>query len=201
MEHCGAPPAPVCCICSPPTPHTQPSCFFCSAPYCPLLPSQFLALGTNKDFISQLSLLLTAALSEDAGEKEATLQGEEEEPNDQPEKTELDDISPGSRDGYFEMGLDDSLEESTSTSLPVHGPSLPVAEEKEIQQEEVRHEEVQCEGAEVCKTAWCICLQQRSEDETCMNTTCSVLTHRVLGLLFLSHDFSPTNQDAGLNEL
>ncbi|KAK7899438.1 hypothetical protein WMY93_020291 [Mugilogobius chulae] len=217
-EHCGAPSAPVwsvlllsqnltqflqllwtdlcefclhSCVCSPPTtPHTQPSCFFCSAPFCPMLPSQLLSLSAHKDFISQLSLHLSSALKEETEGNEAELQREEEKPSNQHEKTELNKSSPDSRDGYFEMGLDDSLEESSSTSLPVPAPSLPV-EEEEAQQE------APCEQTEVRKASWCICLRLKSEvEETQLNVGCLVLTNRVLALLFLSHDFTPTNQDS-----
>ncbi|XP_055015157.1 nischarin isoform X2 [Boleophthalmus pectinirostris] len=193
-EHCGAPSAPVCCFCLPPTPHTAPSCFFCSATFCPLLPSQLFSLCAHKDFISQLHLHLSSALNEDIGGKEAELQREEEEPNVQHEKTELNKSSPGSRDGYFEMGLDDSLEESSSTSLPVPAPSLPV--EEEVQQGALR------EQVEVRKAVWCICLELISEEgEMQLNTVCLVVTERILGLFFLSHDFSLTNQDTDLSVL
>ncbi|XP_033829936.1 nischarin isoform X1 [Periophthalmus magnuspinnatus] len=185
-EHCGAPSAPVCCFCSPPTPYTPPSCFFCNAPFCPLLPSQLLSLCAHKDFISQLSFHLSSALNEDTGGKEAELQ-REEEPIVQHEKTELNKSSPSSRDGYFEMGLDDSLEESSSTALPVTVPSLPV--------EEVQWG-VPCEQVEVRKAIWCICLQVKSEEEEMqLNTGCLVMTEHVLGLFFLSHDFSLIKQD------
>lgn len=182
-EHCGAPSAAVCHICSPPSPQTDPSCFFCSAPYCPLLPSKLLSLSSHKDFISQMSVRLSSVLNDITEEREG-LQKQEGEPNDHPEKTELNDTSPGSRDGYFEMGLDDSVEESSSTSsLPVLAPSLPVEEEE-------------CEQVQVCKTVWCCCLQINSEEEEIqLSEACLVLTERLLGLLFLSHDFTPANHD------
>ncbi|XP_072296019.1 nischarin [Eucyclogobius newberryi] len=188
-EHCGAPSAPVCCVCSPPSRHTEPACFFCSAPFCPLLPSQLPSLCAHKDFMSQLSLRLSSALNEETVGKEAELQREEEEPNDRHETTELNNSSPDSRDGYFEMGLDDSLEESSSTSPPEE-------EEEEEEEEEGIQQGAPREQAEVCKAAWCLCLQLKSEVEAPqLNAGCLVLTGGVLGLLFLSRDFTPTNQD------
>ena len=97
--------------------------------------------------------------------------------------------SPGSRDGYFEMGLDDSVEESvcsssTSLAAPPPGPS---------DQGEVREEEE--EEVQVRRVLWCYCLQVKEEVE--QKEACLVLTDRLLGLLYLSEDFTWTNQDAG----
>lgn len=191
-DHCGAPSAAVCCVCSPPAPPADVSCFFCSAPYCPLLPPELLSLCLHKDFITQLSLRLGSALNKDSAEDEAELQKEEEESTDEPEKTELNGTSPGSRDGYFEMGLDDSVEESSSTSLPVPAPSLPVEEEEEGQQG------VLCEQVQVLKAVWCCVLQRKTEkdEDEQLKEGCLVLTDRLLGLLLLSRDFSLTNQDS-----
>uniref|UniRef100_A0A8C6SWT1 Nischarin n=1 Tax=Neogobius melanostomus TaxID=47308 RepID=A0A8C6SWT1_9GOBI len=82
---------------------------------------------------------------------------------------------------------------SSSTSLPVPAPPLPVEEEEEVQQVALS------EQVQVCKAVWCCCLQMKSEEEeTGLIEGCLVLTDKHLGLLFLSHDFSPTNQDAGM---
>ncbi len=98
--------------------------------------------------------------------------------------------SPGSRDGYFEMGLDDSVEESlcsSSTSLTV-----PPAEEPSGHQGELYEEE---EEVQVSRILWCFCLQVKEVVE--QKRACLVLTERRLGLLYLSEDFTWTNQDAG----
>lgn len=89
------------------------------------------------------------------------------------------------------MGLDDSLEESSSSSsLPVLTPSLPVEEEAVVQQGAL------CE--QVCRALWCCCLQVNGDaEEIRLNEACLVLTERLLGLLFLSHDFFSTNQYTG----
>lgn len=185
-DHCGAPSAAVCCVCAPPASPADVSCFFCSAPYCPLLPSELSSLCSHKDFITQLSLRLGSALSEDSAEKEAELQKEEEESSGQPEKTELDCKSPGSRDGYFEMGLDDSMEESSSSSLPA--PSLP----EEGQQGAL------CEPVQVCKAVWCCVLQRKSDEdeEVQLQEGCLVLTPGLIGLLFMSPEFSLSSLDS-----
>lgn len=97
--------------------------------------------------------------------------------------------SPGSRDGYFEMGLDDSVEESVcSSSMPL---AVPPAQEPGGHQGEL------CEGDEVqvSRVLWCYCLQVKEEVE--QKEACLVLTDRLLGLLYLSDDFTWTNQDAG----
>lgn len=189
-EHCEVPSASLCCVCPPASPLSDTYCLFCSAPYCPLLPSQLFAFSAHTDFISQLSLRLSCALKESSAPKqeEEELQQKEEEPKDRPEKTELNEHSQESRDGYFEMGLDDSLEESSSSSsLPVLTPSLPVEEEAVVQQGAL------CE--QVCRALWCCCLQVNGDaEEIRLNEACLVLTERLLGLLFLSHDFFSTNQ-------
>uniref|UniRef100_A0A4W6C579 Nischarin n=1 Tax=Lates calcarifer TaxID=8187 RepID=A0A4W6C579_LATCA len=84
-------------------------------------------------------------------------------------------IYPGSRDGYFEMGLDDSMEES-----------------KEEEEEEEEEEE---KDVHISRVLWCYCLQVEEEVE--QREACLVLTDRLLGLLYLSDDFTWTNQDAG----
>lgn len=99
--------------------------------------------------------------------------------------------SPGSRDGYFEMVLDDSVEESlcssSSTSL-----TAPPPEELGGHQGELCEED---EEVEVSRVLWCYCVQVKEEVE--QKKACLVLTDRMLGLLHLSEDFTWTNQDAG----
>lgn len=103
--------------------------------------------------------------------------------------------SPGSRDGYFEMGLDDSCQEticSSSTSLdaPPAGPSGP---QVQLCEEEVEEEEE--EGVKVIGALWCYCLQLDEQVE--QKKVCLVLTDQMLGLLYLSDDFTWTNHDTG----
>lgn len=100
--------------------------------------------------------------------------------------------SPGSRDGYFEMSLDDSTEESVcscSTSL-----TAPPAEEPGGHLGELCEEEVN-----VSKVLWCYCVQVNEEVE--QKEACLVLTDRLLGLLCLPGHFTWTNQDAGKETL
>ena len=118
--------------------------------------------------------------------------------------------SPGSRDGYFEMGLDDSVEESicsSSTSLAAppaeesgdhQGEPLCDEEELEVeeQEEEEEEEEVQVQvQVHVRRVLWCYCLQVEEEVE--QREVCLVLTDRLLGLLYLPDDFTWTNLDTG----
>ncbi|KAJ4940488.1 hypothetical protein JOQ06_026788 [Pogonophryne albipinna] len=120
-------PAAVCCACcsSPSSRPAETPCFSCSAACCPLLPSLLLSLSSsNKDFITQLSHRLSSILKEQKREKVEEEETEEEREEDKRSKcrelqshvecTEEGSLSPGSRDGYFEMGLDDSLEESNA---------------------------------------------------------------------------------------
>uniref|UniRef100_A0A8C9ZVD2 Nischarin n=1 Tax=Sander lucioperca TaxID=283035 RepID=A0A8C9ZVD2_SANLU len=105
---------------------------------------------------------------------------------------------PGSRDGYFEMGLDDSVEESvcssSNTLLAVPPAEEPGGHQGELceDEEEDEDEEVQ---VQVSRVLWCYCLQVKEEVE--QKEACLVLTDRLLGLLYLSDDVTWTNQDAG----
>uniref|UniRef100_A0A8C3G7T7 Nischarin n=1 Tax=Cyclopterus lumpus TaxID=8103 RepID=A0A8C3G7T7_CYCLU len=101
----------------------------------------------------------------------------------------------GSGDGYFEMGLDDSVEESvcssSSTSLCV-----PPAEEPGGHQGEL------CGGEDevhVSRVLWCYCLQVKEEVE--QKEACLVLTDGLLSLLYLPDDFTWTNQDSEAEEV
>uniref|UniRef100_A0A671XWY1 Nischarin n=1 Tax=Sparus aurata TaxID=8175 RepID=A0A671XWY1_SPAAU len=85
----------------------------------------------------------------------------------------------GSRDGYFEMGLDDSVEESE-----------PGGHQGELCDDEEEEE------AQVSRVLWCYCLQVKDEVE--QKQVCLVLMDRVLGLLYLSDDI--TNQDSGKHQ-
>uniref|UniRef100_A0A8C4IIA2 Nischarin n=1 Tax=Dicentrarchus labrax TaxID=13489 RepID=A0A8C4IIA2_DICLA len=96
---------------------------------------------------------------------------------------------PGSRDGYFEMGLDDSVEESVCSSST--SPAVPPAEEPGGHQGELCDEE----EVQVSRILWCYCLQVKEEVE--QKEACLVLTDRLLGLLYLPDDFTWTNHDAG----
>ncbi|KAL6112409.1 nisch [Pungitius sinensis] len=193
----------VCCSSSPKPPETR--CSSCSAASFPLLPSHLLFLSSsNKDFITQLSLRLSATLKEqkretgDEEEEERDEERQDEEENGSEsrevqsnvEDTEVESPSPGSVDGYFEMGLNDSVEESvcssSSTSL-----ALPPAEEPGGHRGDLCGEE---EAGQVTRVLWCYCLQVKEEVE--QKEACLVLTDRLLGLLYLSADFTQTNQDA-----
>ncbi|XP_076599928.1 nischarin isoform X2 [Chaetodon auriga] len=205
--HCGAPTSistiTVCCVCSSSSSRpVETTCFSCSAPWCPLFPAHLLSLSSfNKDFITQLSHRLSSTLKEQQvktkEEEEQEEEREEEKPSESREVqscvelTEVGCPSPGSRDGYFEMGLDDSVEESvcsSSTSLAV-----PPAEDPDGQQGELCEEEEE-EQLQVSRVLWCYCLQVKEEVE--QKEACLVLTDRQLGLMYLSDDFSWTNQDA-----
>lgn len=84
------------------------------------------------------------------------------------------------------MGLDDSMDESVSSSTL----AAPSAEPPSGHRGELSGEEVK-----VNRVLWCYCLQVKEEVE--QKRTCLVLTDRLLGLLYLSDDFTSTGQDAG----
>ncbi|XP_034020794.1 nischarin isoform X2 [Thalassophryne amazonica] len=156
-----------------------------------LVPSHLLSFSTsNKDFISQLSQRLRSAAKEQKEKEEKDVEEGEERSSESTEVqsyTEVSSPSPGSGDGYFEMGLDDPVDElicsasSSSTLL-----TAPPAEESNPQ----REEEVQ-----VSRVLWCCCVQV--DDTVLQKQACLVLTDRLLGLLYTSGDLSPTNQEAG----
>lgn len=196
----------VCYECSIPSSKLpETSCFTCSTAWCPLLPTHLFCLSsTNKDFITQLSQHLNCTLMEQKGKKR---EGEKEKEKGEDEKrsesrdvhfhvegTRVGSLSPGSRDGYFEMGLDDSVEESvcsSPTSL-----AAPPAEEPNVHWGELCEEE---EKVQISRVLWCYCLQVKEEVE--QKEGCLVLTDRLLGLLYLSHDFTWTNQNADQEQI
>ncbi|KAM3835991.1 nischarin [Diretmus argenteus] len=174
-------------------------CSSCSASCCPLLPSHLLSLSSsNKDFITQLSQRLGSALKEEEEEEEER-SSDSREVQSHVESTEVGSPSLGSRDGYFEMGLSDSMEEvlvSSSTSLlpaallEEPGHRVEPCEEKEEEEEE---EEEVVEEVQVSRVLWCYCL--RVEEIVEQKEACLVLTDRLLGLLYISDDLRWTNQD------
>ncbi|KAM8916745.1 nischarin [Spinachia spinachia] len=192
----------LCCACSPSSPKPPESrCSSCSAASFPLLPSHLLSLSSyNKDFITQLSQRLSATLKEQ--KREAEVKEEEEEEREEEngsesrevqsnvEDTEVESPSPGSVDGYFEMGLNDSAEESVCSSSST-SVALPPAEEPGGHRGDLCGEQ---EAGQVTRVLWCYCLQVKEEVE--QKEACLVLTDRLLGLLYLSADFARTNQDA-----
>ncbi|XP_044076457.1 nischarin isoform X2 [Siniperca chuatsi] len=212
--HCGAstsitttttttttPTITVCCVCSSSSSRpVETTCFSCITACCPLLPTHLLSLSSsNKDFITQLSHCLSSTLKEQKRKEEEEEEMEEEreeekrsesrEVQSHVEGTEMGSPSPGTRDGYFEMGLDDSVEESvcsSSTSL-----SVPPAEEPDGHRGELCEDEE--EEVQVSRVLWCYCLQVKEEVE--QKEACLVLTDWLLGLLYLSDDFTWTSQD------
>ncbi|XP_035849081.1 nischarin isoform X2 [Sander lucioperca] len=205
----------VCCVCcSSSSRPVGTTCFSCSEACSPLLPSHQLSLSSfNKDFITQLSQLLSSTLKEQKRKEEEEEEEEKEEEKEEEreeekrsesreiqthvEGTEVGSPSPGSRDGYFEMGLDDSVEESvcssSNTLLAVPPAEEPGGHQGELceDEEEDEDEEVQ---VQVSRVLWCYCLQVKEEVE--QKEACLVLTDRLLGLLYLSDDVTWTNQDA-----
>ncbi|XP_074525644.1 nischarin [Halichoeres trimaculatus] len=204
----------VCSACSSSSSSSRPadtSCSMCASASCPLLPTHLLSFSSsNNDFISQLSVLLSSNLKErrtkkkEEGEEEVEeeREGEEEkrsesrEVQSHVEGTEVEIPSPGSRDGYFEMGLDDSVEESVCSSTSLSGPPAeePVGHQGELCEDEEEEEEVK-----VSRVLWCYCVQVKQE-EVKQRRACVVLTERLLGLLFLRDDFTWTNQDVSADQ-
>ncbi|XP_068172515.1 nischarin isoform X2 [Antennarius striatus] len=166
-----------------------PAVTVCPA-WCQLLPSHpLLRSFFNKEFNARLSLHLSSTLKE---QKKKTNKEKSEDVQRLPSKevqshlnvTEVGHSSLGSKDGYFEMGLDES-EESVSSSLPVpaEGPCDQPEESYEEEEEEVQ----------VSRVLWCYCL--RVMEEVQPMEACLVLTDRMFGLLHPSHDFTWTNHD------
>uniref|UniRef100_A0A669F3I6 Nischarin n=1 Tax=Oreochromis niloticus TaxID=8128 RepID=A0A669F3I6_ORENI len=99
--------------------------------------------------------------------------------------------SPGSTDGYFEMSLDDSVEELVGPSFM----SLPAPAAKEPGGHQEEQSEEKQEEVQVRRVLWCYCVQVE-EEEVKQKLACLVLTDQLLGLLS-SHDFTRTNQSMG----
>ncbi|XP_029358310.1 nischarin isoform X2 [Echeneis naucrates] len=187
--------ATACCICS--SSSSRPAEASLSSTWCPLLPSHLLSFSSsNKDFTTQLSQCLCTALKEEKKKKQEAEEKEEREEKKRSESrevqshvegTQVGSPSPGSGDGYFEMGLDDTGEESncsSSTSLA----ALPV--ELGSHQGDLSDGE---EEVNVNSVLWCCCLQVEEQVE--QKNACLVLADQLLGLLYLSDDFTRTNQD------
>ncbi|XP_034540452.1 nischarin [Notolabrus celidotus] len=209
----------VCSACSSSSSSSRPvetTCSICSSASYPLLPTHLLSLSSsNKDFTTQLSLLLSSNLKErriqkkeeEEKEEETKEEREREREEKRPENTrevqshvevtEVEIPSPGSRDGYFEMGLDDSVEESvcsSSTSLTAPPAEEQVSHQEGLCEEEEEVEEKEEEVVKVSRVLWCYCVQVKEEVE--QRRACLVLTERELGLLCLKDDFTWTNPDA-----
>lgn len=112
--------------------------------------------------------------------------------------------SQGSRDGYFEMSLDESVEEtvcSPSPSLAAHKLNGHQGEELRAQEEEEEEEEEQAkeEDVKVCRVLWGYCLQVEGEEEeeAEQREACLVLCDQLVGLLFLPGDSTWTGELKG----
>ncbi|KAM6979758.1 nischarin [Aplochiton taeniatus] len=142
----------------------------------PVLPPHLQSLSTShKDFITQLSLQLSSALWE---QKEGSALG-----------TSCPSPSPsprvGSKDGYFEMGLNESLEEGSGSACSAPSTPLPPPDPEDTPEPQVR----------VSRVLWCYCVRvDRAELD--QRAACLVLTDRGLVVFCLSGDeppaFSPT---------
>ncbi|XP_027857764.1 nischarin isoform X2 [Xiphophorus couchianus] len=181
----------VCCFCSACfSSPLEVCCSACSATCCPLLPSALFALS-NKDFSTQLSQRLGSILRE-----QKTKRGEEEEQEEQRsdskdvrsevQSTDVGGRSLSSRDGYFEMGLDDSGEELVGSA------PFPEGEEPGVRLEEPSEEQLE---VRVRRVLWCCCVLVGQEVK--QRGACLVLTDRLLALLLWSHDSLSANQERG----
>ncbi|XP_008407084.1 nischarin isoform X2 [Poecilia reticulata] len=185
--------AAVCCFCSASfSSRLEVRCSACSATCCPLLPSALFALSlSNKDFITQISQQLSSILRE-----QKTRRGEEEEEEEQRsdsrdvqsevQSTDVGGRSLSSRDGYFEMGLDDSGEEVVGSAPFLEG------EEPGVRPEEPSEEQLE---VRVRSVLWCCCVLV--SEEVKQRWACLVLTDRLLALLCWSHDSLSANQERG----
>lgn len=91
-----------------------------------------------------------------------------------------------SRDGYFEMGLDDSGEELVGSA------PFPEGEEPGVRLEEPSEEQLE---VRVRRVLWCCCVLVGQEVK--QRGACLVLTDRLLALLLWSHDSLSANQERG----
>ncbi|KAM4613145.1 nischarin isoform 2-T2 [Polymixia lowei] len=160
---------------------------------CPVLSSHLLSLASsNKDFITQLSRRFSSALKEQQEREGRSPKPREVQPH--MEGTEVGSPSPGSRDGYFEMSLDDSMEETLVSSCSSSTP-LPAPVEEAIPQETQQQpqQQQQEEEVRVGRVLWCYCV--RVEKVLEQKEVCLVLTDRLLGLFYISADLTWTNQD------
>ncbi|XP_053724972.1 nischarin isoform X1 [Synchiropus splendidus] len=183
-------------------------CYYCSQPSdsscpsnstCPLLPDDLVSLSFNKDFINQLSQKLGSHVTEQtnkADSDDVDDDGTEQIDESRTESTEVLPVvestevqcqSPGSRDGYFEMGLDDSVEELNSSPSVSHdlSPESSSNSHKELVRDNV---EVGDESLQVNRVLWCYCVEVKQE--VAQKVACLVLTEKLLGLLSGSNDFT-----------
>ncbi|KAM4740983.1 nischarin isoform 2-T2 [Anableps anableps] len=193
--------AAICCICSASfSSHPEVRCASCSATWCPLLPLPLFSFSSsNKDFITQLSQWLSSILEEQKTKRE---EEEEEEQRSDPrdvrsqvESTDVGSRSLSSRDGYFEMGLDDSGEELVGSSPTSLAPPITEGEEPGDPLENQSEEKVE---VQVRRVLWCCCVLV--DEEVKQKEACLVLTDRLLGLLCWSHDSMSANQERGQNQ-
>ncbi|XP_014899474.1 nischarin isoform X1 [Poecilia latipinna] len=188
--------AAICCFCSASfSSRLEDRCSTCSATCCPLLPSALFALSlSNKDFITQLSQRLSSILRE-----QKTKRGEEEEEEEERrsdsrdvqsevQATDVGGRSLSSRDGYFEMGLDDSGEEVVGSA------PFPEGEEPGVRPEEPSEEQLE---VRVRRVLWCCCVLVGEEVK--QRGACLVLTDRLLALLCWSRDSLSANQETDLS--
>lgn len=160
------------------------TCPSCSATWCPLISSHLLSLTfADQLFTSLLSKRLHAALKEQ-DEKKVEAEKEEEEvcpSREVSSHVEATQVGcPLSRDGYFEMGLDDSVQDSSPPPPPLPtGLSVPPSDPCDVEQQEEN----------INNVIWCYCLKvEKEEKEVEQSIVCVVLTHNLLCLLRLSRD-------------
>lgn len=105
--------------------------------------------------------------------------------------------SQGSRDGYFEMSLDESVEETVCS--PSHAANeLGGHQGEELGAQEEEEEEAKEELVKICRVLWCYCLQvEEEEEEAEQREACLVLCDQLVGLLFLPGDSTWTGELKG----
>ncbi|XP_061689073.1 LOW QUALITY PROTEIN: nischarin [Syngnathoides biaculeatus] len=174
-----------------PTPSLpEAACPSCSATWCPLLAPQLLSLTCGDQlFVGLLSEHLHAALKE-RGERKMETDKEEQEDEGCTSREVSSPIEgtevgcPVSRDGYFEMGLDDSIQDSSLPHLPA-GPAVPSVD---LCDEGVLEKHV-------TNVLWCFCLKV-DEEQLQQSVVCVALMDNILCLLRLSNDVKGTDLDA-----
>lgn len=104
--------------------------------------------------------------------------------------------SQGSRDGYFEMSLDESVEETLSSPSPsLAANQLSGHQGEGLCAQEEEEEEAKEEDVKICRVLWCYCLQVEEEVE--QREACLLLCDQLLGLLFLPADSTWTGELKG----
>ncbi|XP_061542796.1 nischarin isoform X2 [Phycodurus eques] len=165
------------------------TCSSCSATWCPLLAPHLLSLtSSNQLFTGLLCEHLHAALKErrerklEADKKEQEEEGcTSREVSSHIEGTEVGCLV--SRDGYFEMGLDDSVQDSSLAPLPA-GNAVPSSD---LCDEEGPEENVN-------NVLWCYCVKV-DEEQVAQRVVCVVLMDSLLCLLRLSDDNLDADKD------